>query len=172
MRRALLILFCIAALVLLARAGRTPLQRLCTIVRLWREEMQPPLLVPVRGVSRFALADSWGAARSGGRRHEGIDIFARCGRPVVSATEGIVFSVGENNLGGQIVWVLGPGGYFHYYAHLGRFADIARWDHLKPGDVVGYVGNTGNAAGTSCHLHYGVYRQGLAYNPYPLLVPK
>lgn len=66
------------------------------------------LPVPVAGVKPAQLADTWGGARSGGRRHEGIDIFAQRGTPVLSSTEGIVLRVGTNRLGGQVVWVLGP----------------------------------------------------------------
>lgn len=125
--------------------------------------------VPVRGVSRERLSDTWQAARSGGRKHEGIDIFAARGTPVHSATEGIVMRVGTNRLGGQVVWVLGPGGQRHYYAHLDRFADVARGLRVRPGTVIGYVGTTGNAAGTPPHLHYGIYDAGGAINPYPVL---
>lgn len=125
--------------------------------------------VPVRGVSRMRLRDTWQAARSGGRKHEGIDIFAPRGTPVHSATEGIVMRVGSNRLGGQVVWVLGPGGQRHYYAHLDRFADVSRGARVRPGTVLGYVGNTGNAAGTPPHLHYGIYDAGGAINPYPVL---
>ena len=129
-------------------------------------------MVPVQGIQPSELTDTWGAARSGGRSHEGIDIFAPCGHPVVSSTEGLVTSIGENRLGGQVVWVLGPGGSRHYYAHLGGFAELRRGDHLQPGDTLAFVGNTGNAAGTPCHLHYGVYMSDGAQNPYPLLVPR
>lgn len=149
-----------------------PLRRLPTVVSLLREELAPPLAVPVAGVRPAQLADTWGAARSGGRRHEGIDIFAPCGRPVVSATRGMVLGTGQNTLGGQVVRVLGPGGTVHYYAHLSGFADVRGGDVVQPGDTLGYVGDTGNARGTPCHLHYGVYeRAGGARNPYPLLAP-
>ena len=148
-----------------------PLRGIYTMARLWSEELRPPLLVPVANVRPSSLQDTWRAARSGGRSHEGIDIFAACGAPVLSATEGIVLSLGENPLGGQVVRVFGPGGARHYYAHLSGFADVGAGDHVLPGDVLGYVGDTGNAAGTPCHLHYGVYRSGVAENPYPLLVP-
>jgi murein DD-endopeptidase MepM/ murein hydrolase activator NlpD len=151
---------------------KTPIQRVYTAIRLWTEELQPPLRIPVQGVRPSVLTDTWGASRSGGRTHQGIDIFAPCETPVVSATEGVVLSVGENNLGGQIVWVFGPGGSRHYYAHLSRFADIGRGNHVQPGDLLGHVGTTGNAAGTSCHLHYGIYQRGGAQNPYPFLVPQ
>ena len=127
------------------------------------------LPVPVRGVAPRALRDTWHGARSEGRKHEGIDIFAKRGTAVVAATEGVVLRVSTNRLGGQVVWVLGPGGQRHYYAHLDRYADIERGQRVRPGTVLGYVGTTGNAAGTPPHLHYGIYEAGGAVNPYPLL---
>lgn len=171
LKRALMIILWMAVLAFLLFIARGPLQRLHAVVRLWRGELRPPLLVPVAGVRRTSLSDSWGAARGAGRKHEGIDIFAPCGRPVLSATEGFVMSVGDNNLGGHVVWILGPGGTWHYYAHLSRFANLRRWDYVQIGDTVGYVGDTGNAKGGPCHLHYGIYRGGVAHNPYPYLVP-
>jgi murein DD-endopeptidase MepM/ murein hydrolase activator NlpD len=127
------------------------------------------LPVPVAGVTPAQLADTWGGARGAGRRHEGIDIFARRGTPVVSSTEGVVLRVGTNRLGGQVVWVLGPGGQRHYYAHLDRYGDVHAGRRVAPGSVLGYVGNTGNARTTPPHLHYGIYAGGGALNPYPLL---
>lgn len=124
--------------------------------------------VPVVGVSEKALRDSYGEPRSGGRRHEGIDIFAPKGTYVVSATEGIVLRVGTNALGGNIVFVLGPGGERYYYAHLDTIDH-----HIKPGvpvgtsTLIGRVGTTGNATGTPPHLHFGVYGAAGAVNPFP-----
>jgi murein DD-endopeptidase MepM/ murein hydrolase activator NlpD len=130
----------------------------------------PSLLpVPVRGVQPRGLRDTWHGARSEGRKHEGIDIFAPRGTAVSSSTEGIVLRVSTNRLGGQVVWVLGPGGQRHYYAHLDRYADIADGQRVRAGTVLGYVGTTGNAAGTPPHLHYGIYEAGGAINPYPML---
>lgn len=127
------------------------------------------LPVPVDGVRPGALRDTWHAARNGGRRHEGIDIFAPHGTPVRATTEGIVARVGTNRLGGLVVWVLGPGGQRHYYAHLSRYADVFDGQRVLPGMVLGYVGNSGNARGTPPHLHYGIYTRGGAVNPFPLL---
>jgi len=127
------------------------------------------LPVPVDGVRERALRDTWGGARSEGRKHEGIDIFAKRGTPVLSSTEGIVTQVGTNRLGGLVVWVTGPGGQRHYYAHLDRYADVEAGMRIEAGRVLGYVGNTGNAKGTPPHLHYGIYETGGAINPYPLL---
>jgi murein DD-endopeptidase MepM/ murein hydrolase activator NlpD len=133
--------------------------------------MAPPaaLPVPVRGIAPRGLRDTWHGARSEGRRHEGIDIFARRGTAVTSSTEGVVLRVGTNRLGGQVVWVLGPGGQRHYYAHLDRYADIENGQRVRAGTVLGYVGTTGNAAGTPPHLHYGIYGAAGAINPYPML---
>lgn len=127
------------------------------------------LQMPVPGVKRGALADTWQAPRAPRRRHQGIDIFAARGAAVVSTTEGIVFSRGQDALGGNVVWVYGPGGQRHYYAHLERFAQAASGDRIRAGTLLGYVGNSGNARTTPAHLHYGVYGDAGAINPYPLL---
>jgi peptidoglycan LD-endopeptidase LytH len=135
--------------------------------------LKPPataLRVPVKGVSVRRIANTFGGARSGGRAHEGLDIFAPAGTPVVSATGGIVLRITTNNLGGQVVYTLGAGGRTYYYAHLSRYGAFKDGDFIKPGDVIGYVGNTGNARGTPPHLHFGVYDSGWeAINPYGLL---
>ncbi|MBB3221128.1 M23 family metallopeptidase [Pseudoduganella umbonata] len=136
------------------------------LVAMPKPQMLP---VPVEGVRPRALRDTWGGARSAGRKHEGIDIFARRGTPVLSSTEGIVTQVGTNRLGGLVVWVMGPGGQRHYYAHLDRYADVQAGMRIEAGRVLGYVGDSGNAKGTPPHLHYGVYDVGGAINPYPLL---
>lgn len=169
--RRVLRLFVVLAVALLAIVLVTPLRRTLTVAyRLTVASPPEHELVPVKGTRD--LDDSWGAARSEGRRHEGIDIVAPRGQPVVSATEGIVIKVGTNRLGGQVVDVLGPGLETHYYAHLDRYGDFKPGDVVEPGDVIGYVGNTGDAKGTPFHLHYGIYSwNGAATNPYPRLVP-
>jgi len=131
----------------------------------------PPVLLPSPLASRRPprFVDSWGNARSGGRRHQGIDIFASKDTPVLSTTSGVVMRVGTNSLGGQVVWILGPGLERHYYAHLNRYGVFRAGDRVEAGDVIGYAGNTGNARGGPVHLHYGVYRNGAALNPYPRL---
>ena len=115
------------------------------------------------------LTDTWGGARSQGRSHEGIDIFAKRGTPIQATTQGIVSKVGENTLGGRVVFIIGPGGAGHYYAHLEDYADISPNDWVNTGDTIGYVGDSGNAKGTPPHVHYGIYINGSAVNPYPLL---
>ena len=163
----------LALLLLLAYWAYPYLRNALRIVRLMREPLPAVLLVPVEGVAPSDLVDTWGSARSGGRTHEGIDIFAPRNTQVLAATPGVVVRRGWNRLGGRVISVLGPGGYSHYYAHLEAWdlADVGDW--VEAGQVLGYVGNTGNAAGTPPHLHYGVYKGvGGAINPYPLLTSR
>lgn len=139
-------------------------------LRLLRTPPALQLPVPVDGVRPSDLRDTWNGPRSGGRRHRGIDIFAKRGTPIRSTTEGIVATVGTNQLGGRIVRVLGPGGEWHYYAHLESFGRIREGDRIRAGAIVGFVGDSGNARGTPPHLHYGIYRfRGGAMNPYSRL---
>ena len=116
------------------------------------------------------LTDTWGGARSEGRRHEGIDIFAPRNTPIKATTQGVVSKVGDDRLGGKVVVIVGPGGAGPYYAHLEDYADISPNQWIEVGDTVGYVGDSGNAKGTPPHVHYGVYINGSAVNPYPLLM--
>jgi|SRR5436190_398484 len=146
-----------------------PLRHPMTLLTLARRDAPTTLPVPVEGVRSRGLVDTWGAARSGGRRHQGIDIFAERGTPVLSATDGIVLRVGQNRLGGNVVTVLGPGAEAHYYAHLDAFGAFEAGDIVKAGDVLGRLGDTGNAKGTPPHLHYGIYRWSGAVNPFPRL---
>ncbi len=133
-------------------------------------------IVPVAGVRPEDLRSSWQAPRSGGRKHRGIDIFAEKGTPVVAATDGLVMRVGTDRLGGNVVWMLGQGLQVHYYAHLDSFADgLEAGQHVRAGDVLGTVGNTGNARTTPSHLHFALShasfsrRTRTAYDPTPVL---
>jgi peptidoglycan LD-endopeptidase LytH len=168
-KRILLGFLLLVGAAVLADVARPALERAWFVYSLATEAAPEHLPNPVRDTRPRRLANSWGATRSGGRRHEGIDIFAPKDTAVVSTTRGIVTRVGTNRLGGQIVTVLGPGLEWHYYAHLDRFGRFAEGDVVNAGDVLGYVGNTGNARGTPYHLHYGIYRYGAAENPYPRL---
>jgi murein DD-endopeptidase MepM/ murein hydrolase activator NlpD len=128
------------------------------------------LPIPVDGVTRAQLHNSWGMARDGGRHHKGIDIFAARNTPIRSVTEGVIETKAMRGLGGQVVYVVGPGGYRHYYAHLEEFGPQAEGDWVEAGEVIGYVGNSGNAAVSSTHLHYGLYTPGgRAVNPFTYL---
>lgn len=135
------------------------------------KEMPASLELPIGTLSRARLVDSWGQERDGGlRSHEGIDLFAPRHTPVRSATEGIVERKSVGGLGGRVVWIVGPGGYRHYYAHLESWAEQAEGDWVEAGEVIGFVGSSGNAAGGPPHLHYGIYAPfGGAQNPFPLL---
>lgn len=124
------------------------------------------LSVPVGGFS-----DTWGESRVGGRAHNGTDIIAPRGELVVSPTKAVVTKVGRDNKGGNYVITANPGGEQFYYAHLDAAAEsLATGDELESGDLIGYVGNTGNARGKSPHLHFGIYYKGLAKNPFPRLI--
>ena len=140
---------------------------------LWEISRMPPpasLPMPVRGVNVADVADTWGAERSGDRRHEGVDIFATRGTAVTSTTRGVVGAVREGGLGGRQVWVRGPGLENHYYAHLDGWAEhLSQGDVVLPGDVLGFVGDSGNARGTPTHLHYGIYGDDGALDPMPRL---
>ena len=164
----------VLAAIVLAIAIGILREKLATPLRIMHLQMQPPdakLLMPVEGISVGRVANTWSVPRPGGRRHQGQDIFARKGTPVVSATSGIVVRIGFNTLGGKIVSVLGSGGRMYYYAHLDRYAeDLSVGDEVKRGTVIGYVGNTGNARTTPPHLHFGVYTASGAINPLPILV--
>ena len=167
-KRAILLVAIASVIAAALPATRRAAERAWFVVTLSTEAPPPQLAMPVDGASARRLSDSWQAPRPAGRRHEGIDIFAPKGTPVVSTTRGIVVRVGTNRLGGHVVSVVGPGLESHYYAHLDRFGSFREGDVVQPGDVLGYVGNSGNARGTPPHLHYGIYR-GSAQNPYPRL---
>jgi peptidoglycan LD-endopeptidase LytH len=139
------------------------------VAHLYMKDPDRQLSMPVPNASKKQVANTWHAPR-GDRRHEGQDIFAPRGTPVLSATEGYILKIGENNLGGQTVSVIGSGGRTYYYAHLDSYAQhIAVGDYVTRETVLGYVGTTGNAVGTPPHLHFGVYASGGAMNPLPLL---
>lgn len=151
------------------RASPVP-RALPELYRLWRMPPAREVAVPVDGVRVRGITDTWGGARDGGRKHEGTDIFAVRGTPVVSATDGIVLRIGEYGIGGKHAWVLGPGGERHYYAHLDDWASgLHAWQRVRAGEAIGTVGNTGNARTTPPHLHYGIYTTTGAVNPHPRL---
>lgn len=165
--RALVALLIVAAI---AVAGRPWIERAWFVATLATEEPPAALCSPLATPRSPKFINSWGNPRSDGRRHEGIDILAPKDTPVLSTTHGIVTQVGTNRLGGQLVWILGPGLERHYYAHLNQYADLREGDRVEAGDVIGYAGNSGNARGGPVHLHYGIYAHGGAQNPYPRLV--
>ncbi len=129
------------------------------------------LRIPVVGVSVRDLDDSWHAPRDGGNRvHKGIDIFAPRGTEVVAVADGVVSYIGDQRLGGHCVWLTTENGASFYYAHLDRWAPgLYEGMEVQAGDLLGYVGNTGNAKSTPSHLHFGVNQSDEMVNPFPLL---
>jgi murein DD-endopeptidase MepM/ murein hydrolase activator NlpD len=127
--------------------------------------------MPVVGVRATDLADSWGNPRSGGRKHKGIDIFAPKGTPLVAVSDGIVSYIGDQSKGGHCLWLTTEDGTSFYYAHLDRWAaGLYEGMEVKSGDLLGFVGNTGNAISTPPHLHFQVSDNDETVNPYPILV--
>lgn len=129
-----------------------------------------PVVRPVEGAT---LTDTWGAARSGGRRHEGIDIFAPQGTPIHAVAGGTIVQGFQSSLGGNVVRIQGDDGRYYYYAHLAddTFDHLQVGQHVNAGQVIGGVGITGNAVGTPPHLHLQVRENGEWVNPYDFLQP-
>ena len=129
------------------------------------------LQMPVVGIQKNHLTNSWHADRDGGRRkHKGIDIFAPKGTPVVAVADGIISYIGIQPKGGQCLWLTTEAGASFYYAHLDRWAPgLYEGMEVRSGDLLGFVGNTGNARTTPPHLHFGVNRNDEMVNPYPIL---
>ena len=137
------------------------------------------LIVPVAGVQPEELRDDFRAARSGGRRHNAIDILAPYGTPVISADDGYVVRLSRNNAGGIVLYATDPEErVVYYYAHLAGYHDgVTAGKAILKGDTIGYVGTSGNAPEDTPHLHFqitrmrpgGRYWAGEPLNPYPLL---
>lgn len=137
------------------------------------------LLIPVQGKTRADLVDTFTDARSQGRLHDAIDIMAQAGTPVLAVADGQVEKLFTSERGGLTLYQFEPSGkYAYYYAHLERYApDLAEKQSVKRGQVIGYVGSTGNASPSGPHLHFAIFLlgperhwwEGTAINPYPLL---
>jgi len=123
-------------------------------------QVDPTLAFPVRAGHEYDVGSRWGASRDGGARtHEGIDIFAKRGTPVIAAAPGTIRRVSETPIGGKVVWQRDEDGNSLYYAHLDRQVAVEGMS-VEVGDTLGFVGNTGNARTTPPHLHFGVYQRG------------
>ncbi|WP_164147282.1 M23 family metallopeptidase [Stenotrophomonas maltophilia] len=139
------------------------------------------LLLPVQGVLPSQLRDTFTDARSEGRVHDAIDIMADAGTPVLAVADGTVEKLFDSERGGLTIYQFEPSGrWCYYYAHLQRYADgLAEKQVIKRGEVIGYVGSTGNASAEAPHLHFEVHVlgpekqwwKGESINPYPLLNP-
>ncbi|NJC38908.1 murein DD-endopeptidase MepM/ murein hydrolase activator NlpD [Xanthomonas arboricola] len=137
------------------------------------------LLIPVQGISSGQLQNTFTDARSEGRVHDAIDILAPTGTPVIAVADGTVEKLFNSERGGLTIYQFDPAGtYCYYYAHLERYADgLAEKQSIKRGQIIGYVGSTGNADPAAPHLHFEIHRlgpekqwwKGEVLNPYPVL---
>jgi peptidoglycan LD-endopeptidase LytH len=129
------------------------------------------LTFPVTGRTMHAINSYFGEARDGGKRdHEGIDIFAPAGTSVVAVAAGVITTVNTTPRGGKVIWQYDAArDVTYYYAHL-KTQDVRAGQRVQAGDVIGTVGNTGNAKTTPPHLHFAVYKTGrVAIDPVPFL---
>ncbi|WP_296282023.1 peptidoglycan DD-metalloendopeptidase family protein [Pseudoxanthomonas sp.] len=137
------------------------------------------LLLPVQGIRAADLTDTFTDARSEGRSHDAIDIMAAKGTPVLAVADGHVEKLFTSERGGLTIYQFEPTGrYAYYYAHLDRYADgLAEKQQIRRGQVIGYVGATGNASPAAPHLHFAIFLlgpekqwwKGSPVNPYPIL---
>ncbi|HEX2081234.1 MAG TPA: M23 family metallopeptidase [Longimicrobium sp.] len=146
-----------------------------------REESRESALlpVPVEGISRDQLRDTYNAARSQGRTHHAIDIHAPRGTPVIAVADGTIRKLHSGARGGLSVYLLDDDGATrYYYAHLDGYAQgLHEGQRVERGEVIGYVGDTGNASPGDYHLHFSVaildnpsrWWEGRNLNPYVLL---
>jgi murein DD-endopeptidase MepM/ murein hydrolase activator NlpD len=140
---------------------------------------QRHLQLPVKGIDRRQLHDTYNDARSGGRTHEALDIMASRGTPVLAADDGTIAKLFTSKAGGLTIYQFDPTSTFtYYYAHLDRYAaGLAEGMPVQRGQLIGYVGSTGNASPDAPHLHFGIFRlgperqwwKGDPINPYPVL---
>lgn len=142
---------------------------------------QRDLLLPVQGIRREELRDTFNETRSQNRIHEAIDIIAPRNTPVLAVDAGRIVKLFSSNLGGLTIYQFDPTEtYCYYYAHLESYAPgLKEGDQVARGQVIGYVGSTGNAGPNNPHLHFAIFQlnaqknwwQGEAINPYPILRP-
>lgn len=140
---------------------------------------QVNLIIPVAGVRPDQLIDTFDDARSEGRVHDAIDIMAAAETPVIAAADGKILKLFHSDRGGTTIYQLNTNGdLVFYYAHLSHYADgLTEGNIVKQGEVIAYVGDTGNAGPGNYHLHFSIatvsdpkrYWEGTNINPYPLL---
>ena len=137
------------------------------------------IIIPVAGVRPDQLIDTFTASRSEGRTHDAIDIMAPAETPVLAAADGQIQKLWQSDRGGTSIYQLSADQkLIFYYAHLARYADgLTEGKQVRQGDVIAYVGDTGNAGPGNYHLHFSIaavsdpkrYWEGTNINPYPLL---
>jgi len=141
--------------------------------------IEKPLIIPVAGVRPDQLTDTYTASRSEGRTHDAIDIMAPADTPVLAAADGKIQKLFQSERGGTTIYQLSADQkLIFYYAHLARYADgLTEGKQVRQGEVIAYVGDTGNAGAGNYHLHFSIatvsdpkrYWEGTNINPYPLL---
>jgi murein DD-endopeptidase MepM/ murein hydrolase activator NlpD len=143
------------------------------------ELRQRRLTLPVQGIKREDLRDTFNEMRGATRRHEAIDILAPRNTPVFAVEDGEIARLFFSEAGGITIYQFDPDEDFvYYYAHLERYADrLKEGDDVKRGQIIGYVGTTGNAPRNTPHLHFAIFKmtdekkwwQGTAIDPYSVL---
>jgi murein DD-endopeptidase MepM/ murein hydrolase activator NlpD len=141
--------------------------------------MSRDLTLPLSGLKRSMIVDTFAEGR-GSKRHEAIDIMAPRNSPVHAVEDGTIRKLFLSKAGGNTIYEFDPEGiYCFYYAHLDHYASgLHEGMTVKKGDIIGYVGSTGNAAADAPHLHFAIIRlaadkkwwEGTAINPYPILI--
>lgn len=150
-----------------------------SLARITADLRRRRLALPVEGIEPGTLRDSFDDPRAEGRFHRAIDIMAPRGTPVFAVEDGTIAELGDSQGGGGIVvYQYDPGRtYVYYYAHLEKWADgLAEGDRVGRGQVIGYVGSTGNAHADAPHVHFAIllvgpegrWWEGIPLNPYPL----
>jgi peptidoglycan LD-endopeptidase LytH len=153
----------------------TPIIGLDPVQDLKRRDLE----LPVQGMTRRDLRDTFDEMRGGTRRHEALDILAPRDTPVLAVEDGVIAKLFLSKPGGLTIYQFDPTStYAYYYAHLERYADgLQDGDRVERGQVLGYVGSSGNAPPDTPHLHFAIFRladrkrwwQGVAIDPYPIL---
>jgi murein DD-endopeptidase MepM/ murein hydrolase activator NlpD len=138
------------------------------------------MALPIAGLTASNVLDTFNSTRPGGRSHEATDILAPRGTPVHSMVDGTIRKLFVSKAGGNTIYEFDEGGvYCYYYAHLDRYAEgLHESQRVQHGDVIGYVGTTGNASPNTPHLHLAIFKlgpekewwKGEAINPYPVLM--
>jgi murein DD-endopeptidase MepM/ murein hydrolase activator NlpD len=136
------------------------------------------IILPVAGIAAESLRDTYEQGRSGGRTHHALDIMASRGTPVLAATDGTIRKLFTSDAGGLTIYQFDSREErVYYYAHLDRYASISEGMHVSRGEVIGYVGSSGNAREDAPHLHFAIellpatkeWWKGEPVNPYPIL---
>ena len=140
----------------------------------------PDLLVPVSGANVSHILDTFDDARGAGARHEAVDIMAPRGTPVLAADDGKIVKLFNSRRGGTTIYQFDPSqSWCYYYGHLDRYAaGIAEGAVVQRGQIIAYVGSTGDASAAAPHLHFAIFKlgpekhwwQGTPVNPYPILM--